>query len=425
MHPPPLRSDREPTIHLGAAASPGRLALLHPGGQLPLEPGRQLSLGSGPLADLHIADPYASARHARILADGDRHVIEDEGSTNGTWVDGVRVTRAWLDPGARVQLGGWRASVVPQQPRAPQSPGPLGMVGASPAFAQLERTLLRLAPLPQPVLVRGETGTGKELAARALHDHSPRAAGPFVALNCGAIPEGLCESELFGHVRGAFTGAVRAHLGAFARASGGTLFLDEVAELPLALQAKLLRVLETRRIVPLGGEAEQPVEVRIVAATHQPLEALVINQRFRGDLFHRLGALQLELPALRDRSGDIPALLEHFAAQLAREFGRPVLLTPAAIAVATAHPWPGNIRELHNALLRAAAAVDGPLTAADLLPAARAPDPPAIAVPRGTWAEMHRALLHRVVAEAGSIRKAALELAVPRSTLAAWLHAAP
>ena len=424
MHPP-LRSDREPTIHLGAAASPGRLTLVHPGGQLALVPGRQLILGSGPLADLHIADRYASARHARILADGDRHVIEDEGSTNGTWVDGVRVTRAWLDPGARVQLGGWRASVVAQQPRARPRPGVLGMVGASAAFCALERSLLRLAPLPQPVLVRGETGTGKELAARALHDHSPRAAGPFVALNCGAIPEGLCESELFGHVKGAFTGAVRAHQGAFTRAGGGTLFLDEIAELPLPLQAKLLRVLETRRLVPLGGEAELPAEARIVAATHQPLETLVAAQRFRGDLFHRLGALQVELPPLRERSDDIPALLEHFAAHLTGELGRPVFLTPAAVAAAVGHAWPGNIRELHNNLLRAAAAADGPLTAADLVPAARAAAPPAIAVPRGTYAEMHRALLHRVVDEAGSIRKAALQLAVPRSTLAAWLHAAP
>ena len=275
------------------------------------------------------------------------------------------------------------------------------------------------------MLVRGETGTGKELAARALHDHSPRAAGPFVALNCGAIPEGLCESELFGHVKGAFTGAVRAHQGAFTRAGGGTLFLDEIAELPLPLQAKLLRVLETRRLVPLGGEAELPAEARIVAATHQPLETLVAAQRFRGDLFHRLGALQVELPPLRERSDDIPALLEHFAAHLTGELGRPVFLTPAAVAAAVGHAWPGNIRELHNNLLRAAAAADGPLTAADLVPAARAAAPPAIAVPRGTYAEMHRALLHRVVDEAGSIRKAALQLAVPRSTLAAWLHAAP
>ncbi|MBK9757171.1 MAG: sigma 54-dependent Fis family transcriptional regulator [Nannocystis sp.] len=423
--PSPPRLDRDPTIQLAGPASPGRLALVHAAGRVALEPGRPLLLGSGPLADLQLADRYASARHARIFADGDRHVIEDEGSTNGTYVDGVRVARAYLGPGAHVQLGGWRASVVAQHPRPRPQPGPLGMVGASPAFCALERALLRLAPLPQPVLVRGETGTGKELAARALHQHSPRAAGPFVALNCGAIPEGLCESELFGHVRGAFTGAVRAHHGAFARASGGTLFLDEVAELPLPLQAKLLRVLETRRVVPVGGEGEQAVEVRVVAATHQPLEALVAAQRFRGDLLHRLGALQVDLPALRDRSADIPALLEHFAAGLASELGRPICLTPAAVAAATAHAWPGNIRELHNALLRAAATADGPLTAADLVPTARAAAPPAIAVPRGTYAEMHRALLHRVVDDAGSIRKAALQLAIPRSTLAAWLHGAP
>ena len=287
-----------------------------------------------------------------------------------------------------------------------------------------------LAPLPQAVLVRGETGTGKELAARALHSEGPRVTGPFVPLNCGAIPEGLFESELFGHVKGAFTGATRVHTGAFVRAHGGTLFLDEIAELPLPLQAKLLRVLETRRVSPVGGEAEVPIDVRVVAATHQPLEALVAAGRFRGDLYHRLGALEIDLPALRQRRSDIPALLEHFAAELAIDLGRPVVLTPAAVTAATAHDWPGNIRELRNAVLRASANCDGPLTATDLIPPARAgsgrasDDPPAIAVPRGTWAQMHRALLHQVVDEAGSIRKAAAQLAVPRSTLAHWLSAA-
>jgi len=318
-----------------------------------------------------------------------------------------------------------RMVVVPKAPKADKLKRFGSLYGSSPAMQKIYGLIERVAQTDATVLIVGESGSGKELVANSIHRLSARSKGPFVALNCGAIPEGLCESELFGHVRGAFTGAVRAHSGAFSRASGGTLFLDEVAELPLPLQAKLLRVLETRRIIPLGGEAEQPVEVRIVAATHQPLEALVLGQRFRGDLFHRLGALQLELPALRERSEDIPALLAHFAAVLGREFGRPVVLTPAAVSAASAHAWQGKKNKLHNALLRAAAAVDGPLTATDLLPAARTPAPPAIAVPRGTWAEMNRALLDRVVAEAGSIRKAAVALAVPRSTLAAWLHVAP
>ncbi len=429
---PELAAARKPrsetTFHLSAATSAGPLTLVHDHGSVALEPTRPLLLGTAASADVQLTDRYASARHARIYADGARLVIEDLGSTNGTWVDGVRVQRAYLAPGVRVQLGCWRAAVVACEPRVRPVPGRLGMIGGSPAFFALERSLLRLAALPQAVLVRGETGTGKELAARALHSQGPRASGPFVALNCGAIPEGLFESELFGHVKGAFTGAVRGHIGAFARAHGGTLFLDEIAELPLPLQAKLLRVLETRRVNPVGGEAEQAVDVRVVAATHQPLEALVEARSFRGDLYHRLSALEIDLPALRQRRADIAALLEHFAGELAIELGRPVILTASAIAAATAHDWPGNIRELRNALLRAAAGGDGPLTATDLIPPARARRDgvatSAFAVPRGTWAQMHRALLHQVVDEAGSIRKAAARLAVPRSTLAHWLAAA-
>ncbi len=426
----PIRTGGEATIHLGAANFPGRLALAHDDGLVALDPTRPLLHGAAEIADLRIRDRYASARHARIVAEGARLVIEDLGSTNGTWVDGVRVLRAYLAPGVRVQLGCWRATVVTSETRVRPVPGRLGMIGGSPAFFALERSLLRLAALPQAVLVRGETGTGKELAARALHTQGPRTTGPFVPLNCGAIPEGLFESELFGHVKGAFTGAHRGHTGAFARAHAGTLFLDEIAELPLPLQAKLLRVLETRRVTPVGGEAEVAIDVRVVAATHQPLEALVAAGRFRGDLYHRLSALEIQLPALRQRRADIAALLEHFAGELAIELGRPVALTPAAVAAATAHDWPGNIRELRNALLRAAAAGDGPLTATDLVPPPRHhghdrqdSHAAAIAVPRGTWAQMHRALLNQVVDEAGSIRKAAAQLAVPRSTLAHWLAA--
>jgi len=419
----PVHLASEATVDLESAPTPAALALAHAAGLAALSPGRPLLIGTADDVDLRLVDRYASARHARIFGEGGRLVVEDLGSTNGTWVDGVRVQRAFLAAGVRLQLGCWRATVITREAPTRPVPGALGMIGASPAHLALERSLLRLAPLPQAVLLRGETGTGKELAAHALHSQSLRRRGPFVAINCGAIPEGLFESELFGHVRGAFTGAVRNHPGAFVRASGGTLFLDEVAELPLPLQAKLLRVLETRRVAAVGGEQEVAVEVRVVAATHQPLEALIAAGRFRGDLYHRLSALQIDLPPLRQRREDIPALLEHFAGELALEFARPIVITAPALAAAVAHDWPGNIRELRNALLRAAAGSDGPLTAADLVPTATATTNAnaAIAVPRGTYAEMHRALLHQVVGEAGSIRKAARQLAVPRSTLAAWL----
>ena len=421
-HPPP---PDDPTIHLQAPDAPAALFLAHAAGVLPIQPMRSLVLGSAAGVDLRLRDPYVSSRHAHLSSDGPRFAVEDLGSTNGTWIDGVRVHRAYLAPGMRLQLGCWRATVMTEAPRARlvEDTSPGGMVGHSPAFLEFQRSLQRLASLGQAVLVHGETGTGKELAARALHAQGPRAGGPFVAVNCGAIPDGLAESELFGHVRGAFTGAHRSHSGAFARAHGGTLFLDEIAELPLLLQAKLLRVLEIRRVCPVGGEAELPVDARVVAATHQNLGALASAGKFRSDLYHRLSVLQLEIPPLRQRRDDIPVLLHRFADDLAADLGRPVLLTADALSAAQLHDWPGNIRELRNALLRAAADTDGPITGTDLVPLARrSASVGLVAIPRGTYAEMHRALLGEVLREAGSIRRAAQQLAVPRSTLANWLR---
>ncbi|MDC0667481.1 sigma 54-interacting transcriptional regulator [Nannocystis radixulma] len=398
-------------------------------GPVVLDPARLILVGSARSADLRIDDPTVSARHARIGGDGHGIMVEDLGSTNGTYVDGVRIQRAWLTPGVRLGLGGFRATVVARDspPRPRERPNPPGMIGSSPVFQDMLARLRKFAGLGQAVLLRGETGTGKELAARALHGEGPRAGGPFVAVNCGAIPEGLFESELFGHVRGAFTGAARAHVGAFVRAHRGTLFLDEIAELPFPLQAKLLRVLETRRVVPVGGEQEQAIDVRVVSATHQPIERLVAEGRFRCDLYHRLSVLAVDVPGLGERPDDIPELLAHFAAELAAEFGRPVQLTDEALRAARGRRFPGNIRELRNALLRAAAVHDGPLGPRELFPAG--PSAPtstagpadALAVPRGTYAAMHRSLLELVVREAGSIRKAAARLDVPRSTLCAWL----
>ena len=305
------------------------------------------------------------------------------------------------------------------------------LIGPSAVMQTLRRQLERLAALPLPVLIHGETGTGKELAARTLHELAgPDPEGrPFVALNCGAIPAELFESELFGHRRGAFTGADRDHVGAFARAAGGTLFLDEVGELPLAAQIKLLRVLETRKLTPVGGDRELALACRVVAATHRDLRAMVEQGRFREDLFHRLGVVELELPPLRKRPRDIPILLAHFAEAATRELARPVELSPAAIAEASRASWPGNVRALRNAVLRAAALADGPITP-DLLLPTQARRPPrargdAILVPRGSYASMHAALLRTVVAEEGSIRKAARALEVPRSTLGTWLRNAP
>jgi DNA-binding NtrC family response regulator len=309
-----------------------------------------------------------------------------------------------------------RRSFAQDAVREPGDP----MLGHSKAMKRVRRAIGELAPIRAPVLVRGESGTGKELAALRLHQGSGR-AGPFVPVNCGALGESLAESALFGHRRGAFTGAIGDRAGAFERAHEGTLFLDEVAELPPPLQAMLLRVLETRRVLPIGAEEEIAVDVRLVAATHRDLEALVGAGRFREDLYHRLRVLELVLPPLRARPDDVPLLLDYFAVRAAMELGRQVTFRPEAIEAACRHAWPGNVRALRNAVLRAAARAEGPIDASALLD-----DAPLIAegivVPRGDYQAMNRALLRKAVAEHGSLRRAAIALGIPRSTLSAWLR---
>ena len=228
----------------------------------------------------------------------------------------------------------------------------------------------RVAREDVPVLVRGDTGAGKELVAQAVHARSPRAAGPFRAINCAALPAALLESELFGHVRGAFTGAVRDAVGHFQHADRGTLFLDEIGELPLEVQAKLLRVLETRTILPIGGRDPIPVDVRIVSATHRSLRAEVEAGRFRPDLMYRLRVIPVFLPPLRDRPGDIALLVGRLISDTSRRARRPISrITAEALAALEHHDWPGNVRELKNALAYAYAIGDGPvLTLADLPP---------------------------------------------------------
>ncbi|MFK4015698.1 sigma-54-dependent transcriptional regulator [Cobetia marina] len=225
--------------------------------------------------------------------------------------------------------------------------------GETPGMQELAQIIARVAPAPSPVLILGESGTGKELAARDLHRLSGR-RGAFVPVNCGAISPELLESELFGHLKGAFTGAHRGRDGLFSFADGGTLFLDEIGEMPLTMQSRLLRVLETRRVRPVGGEQEQAVDVRIVAATHRTLETEVAAGRFREDLYYRLNVLSLQLPALRDRPADIPALALHFSRQLSRELGLPeVPWDHTDLARLCRYAWPGNVRELKNVIERA------------------------------------------------------------------------
>ncbi len=294
------------------------------------------------------------------------------------------------------------------------------IVGTSEAVRAVLRQVRKVAPQKTTVLLTGESGTGKELVARALHDLSPRAAAPFVAVNCGAIPAELLESELFGHARGAFTDAVRARKGLALEADGGTLFLDELGELPLPLQVKLLRFLQEEEVRPVGDDRPRKVDVRVVAATARDLSAAVKAGAFREDLYWRLAVVEVRLPPLRERPEDVAPLAAHFLARFAAL--RPELpglrLTPEALEALKAHRWPGNVRELAHAMERAVVLADGPAISEEELPAAvRAPSPagdgpPAagdLSVKRGT-----RALEERLIREAldrtGGNRSRAAEL---------------
>ncbi len=299
-----------------------------------------------------------------------------------------------------------------------------GLLTRDPAMKRVFRIMEKVARTDTNVLVRGDTGAGKELVARAVHALSPRRAGPFRALNCAALPPTLLESELFGHVRGAFTGAVRDNPGHFRLADGGTLFLDEVAELPLELQAKLLRVLETRTVIPLGGPDPVPVDVRIIAATHRALRVEVEAGRFRADLMFRLRVVPIFLPPLRARSGDVMLLAQRFIDELnARGDRRVERVAPGAQAVLERHDWPGNVRELRNVLEYAFVVGDGPvLIESDLPPELLDPTlvggqaPAANVPPDRDDTEVDR-IRHALERAGGNRERAARMLGVSRATL--------
>ena len=271
--------------------------------------------------------------------------------------------RALDDPTLLPEMQGLVQDV--QQEQSPQTTTTAGentfhgMIGDCPAVLEVQELCRRFARVSAPVLVRGESGTGKDLVARAIHELGPRAGKPLVSENCAAIPETLLESVLFGHVRGAFTGAVRDHPGHFVAADKGTLFLDEIGDMAPAMQAKLLRVLQEGEVRPVGGTKVRRIAVRVIAATNQDLEAMVPQGRFREDLYYRLDVLQLRLPTLRERGSDIVLLARHFLGEAGRRDGRQRTLSPAAEKVIAEAGWPGNVRQLQNEMQRAAALVEG------------------------------------------------------------------
>jgi two-component system, NtrC family, response regulator AtoC len=297
-----------------------------------------------------------------------------------------------------------------------------GIIGKSPAMTTVMRTVQKVAEYKTSVLITGESGTGKELVARALHDLSPRAAGPFVAVNCGAIPEALLESELFGHRKGAFTDASRDKRGLFEEATGGTLFLDEIGELPLALQVKLLRALQEEEIRRLGDTREIRIDVRVVAATVKDLAAEASAGRFREDLFYRLNVLPLRLPPLRERREDIPELTMHFVQRYrdkhAHAGPRPESVSPEVMERLLAYPWPGNVRELENTLERAMVLSDGPRIEAAVLedrilaaaePARVALDPAELSIKK-TTRRLEEELIRKALQKTGGNRTGAAKL---------------
>ena len=310
-----------------------------------------LTIGTAEGNDLVLTDPTVSRFHLELAARGDGIQVVDHGSTNGTLAAGVRVERGVVAAGTILQLGHTRLRAGEGAPVTVEllaEDALAGLRGRTPVMRRLMAQIERAARTDAAVLLIGESGTGKEVIAQALHDRSPRAGKPFVTVDCGALSPTLVGSELFGHERGAFTGADRQHVGAFERAHGGTVFLDEIGELPAALQATLLGVLERRRFRRLGGRVDVSVDVRIVSATHRDLRAEVNSGAFRLDLYYRLAVVLLQVPPLRDRRDDIPLLVEHFLRECGHDGPIDDLVSPATMKTLCAHHWPGNVRELKN-----------------------------------------------------------------------------
>ncbi|MDX2014092.1 MAG: sigma 54-interacting transcriptional regulator, partial [Myxococcaceae bacterium] len=328
-----------------------------PGAGRAVAVGQVLVVGSGLEAQLQLADPTVSRLHVELTPRADGVLVRDLGSKNGTFVGPARVNEVTVERTTELELGRCCVRLVvtdTDDGLAPAASSFGGLVGTSEAMQRLFGVLGRVAASESTVLLQGETGTGKGEVARAIHAASGRARGPFVTLDCGALPRELAESTLFGHVAGAFTGATRDAAGLAVEANGGVLFIDEVGELPLELQPRLLRLLEARAVRPVGAQTERRVDVRVIAATNRDLSAEAAAGRFRQDLYFRLAVVELRVPPLRERRDDIPLLASHFLARakVAVDFSA-VLLERFA-----GYQWPGNVRELENVVARVVSGVE-------------------------------------------------------------------
>ncbi len=377
-------------------------------------------IGQAESCDVEINDSFISRRHCRLINKGSRIMLMDLGSTNGTYVEGVRVDNVSLPLEGSFKIG---KSTIDYKldrhfeivsPSLETSLGP--MIGASEKMREIFSLIEKVAPSDATVLITGESGTGKDLAARLLHQMSHRAEKPFISINCGAIPASIIESQLFGHEKGSFTGAIERMSGLIEQANGGTLFLDEIGEMPLELQTRLLQVIESKKVRRIGGKEEIEVDFRLIAATNKELQRLAADGRFREDLFYRLYVIPIHLTPLRERGDDLKILAQRFIKDLSVPRAM-TKLTDAAIEKLASHDWPGNVRELKNVIQRAI--LFSTSTTLDAKDISYAPIETKAAGDANLENKERDTIIASLIKFGGNQTKAATELGIARTTLSA------